>query len=146
MTDEDPKLGMVFLSARPEDEHHELLLCGGRNVDKGAMVLQQVSFRCDHLQDVIDYYRVLRENDVPLDMVVSHGNAVAIYFYDPDGNRAEVYWPTGLRARQPYLQGIDLTRPAAELIAEIEESVRLHGETGIVDMSCIEKQNIPAGA
>ena len=28
VTDEDPGMGMVFMSARPEEEHHELLLCG----------------------------------------------------------------------------------------------------------------------
>ena len=38
------------------------------------------------------YYRRLRENQVPIDMTVSHGNAIAAYFYDPDGNRCEVYW------------------------------------------------------
>ena len=31
VTDESPELGMVFLSAQPEVEHHELLLCGGRD-------------------------------------------------------------------------------------------------------------------
>jgi hypothetical protein len=110
VTDEDPNLGMVFMSARPEEEHHEVLLCGGRNVDdRDAMLLQQVSFRCDSLEDVVGFYNRLKEHDVQFDMVVSHGNAVGVYFRDPEGNRLEVYCATGLRARQPYLERVDLT-------------------------------------
>ena len=39
VSDEDPELGMVFMSSRPDDEHHELLLCRGRNVDSHARVV-----------------------------------------------------------------------------------------------------------
>src|SRR5258707_6383347 len=66
VTDEDPTMGMVFMSARPEEEHHEFLICGGRNVeDKDALLLQQVSFRCNDLQDVIGYYKSVTKNNVP---------------------------------------------------------------------------------
>ena len=106
------------------------------------MLLQQVSFRCNSLDDVIGFYRRFKEHNVKFDMIVSHGNAVGIYCYDPEGNRCEVYWNTGLKARQPYLEGVDLDRPPQDLLREIEESVRLHGETGVVDMSVLQKQNI----
>ena len=33
VTNEDEHMGMVFLSARPDEEDHELLLVGGREVD-----------------------------------------------------------------------------------------------------------------
>jgi len=142
VTDEDPEAGMVFLSARPDVEHHELLLCKGRNAPRDAMLVQQVSFRCPSLSDVQDYYRRLRDNEVQIDMTVSHGNAIAVYFYDPDGNRCEVYWGTGLEARQPYLVGVDLTKPANVLSAEVEDSVRQYGKTGYVDRSFLALQNI----
>ena len=143
VTDEDPGLGMVFMSSRPDDEHHEFLLCGGRNVDdRDALLLQQVSFRCDSLDDVIGFYRRLVDSKVQFDMVVSHGNAVGAYFRDPEGNRLEIYWPTGLKARQPYLELVDLNRPAQDIMRDIEASVREHGEEGIVDMSALEAQNI----
>ena len=145
VTDEDPNLGMVFMSARPEEEHHEILLCGGRNVDdRDAMLLQQVSFRCDSLEDVVGFYNRLKEHAVQFDMVVSHGNAVGVYFRDPEGNRLEVYWATGLRARQPYLERVDLTRSPEAIMHDIIESVRLHGATGFVDRSALEKQDIGA--
>ena len=143
VTDEDTAVGMVFMSAQPEEEHHEFLLCRGRNVDdRDALLLQQVSFRCNRLEDVIGFYGRLKDYGTEFDMIVSHGNAVGVYFRDPEGNRLEIYWPTGLKARQPYLESVDLSRPAAEIMHDIEESVRKHGETGIVDASALEKQNI----
>src|ERR1700728_5457208 len=73
-TDEDLQRGLVFLSAQPDVEHHELLLAAGRNVGDEAHVVQQVSFRWPSLADVIGYYRRFQEHSVNLDMVASHGN------------------------------------------------------------------------
>ncbi|MDE3074383.1 MAG: VOC family protein [Chloroflexota bacterium] len=143
VTDEDPAMGMVFMSARPEEEHHEFLLCGGRNVeDRDAFLLQQVSFRCDKLDDVIGFYRRLKQHGVQFDMVVSHGNAIGVYFRDPEGNRLEVYCATGLTARQPYLQAVDLDRPPDEIMRQVEESVRRYGQQGYVDAAMLEQQDI----
>jgi catechol-2,3-dioxygenase len=145
VTDEDPQLGMVFMSARPEEEHHEFLLCGGRNVeDRDAMLLQQISFRCNNLADVIGFYGRLKAHGVQFDMVVSHGNAVGVYFRDPEGNRLEVYAATGLKARQPYLEKVDLSKSPDEIMRAIEASVRKHGADGIVDPSALELQDIHA--
>lgn len=142
VTDQDPEIGMVFMSARPDEEHHELVILPGRTAPPGTTLLQQISFRCDSLEDVRAFHRRLKEHNVPLDMEVSHGNAVGIYFYDPEGNRVEVYWATGLKARQPYLQGVDLDKPAETIFDEVEASVRAHGEAGIIDFSLLEKQDI----
>lgn len=147
VTDEDPNVGMVFMSARPEEEHHEFLLCGGRNVDDhDALLLQQVSFRCNTLEDVIGYYKRLKENNVQFDMVVSHGNAIGAYFRDPEGNRLEIYCGTGLNARQPYLQRLDLTQSPDEIMRQVEESVREYGKTGFMDPTALEEQDIKAPA
>jgi hypothetical protein len=56
-----------------------------------------------------------------------------MYFFDPDHNRCEIYWPTGLKARQPYLEPVDLDRPLDELLAELHASVEAHGTDGFVD-------------
>jgi len=146
VTDEDPGLGMVFMSARPEVEHHEFLLCGGRNVDESARVVQQVSFRCNSLDDVYGYYHRFREKGVKFDRMVSHGNAVSIYFYDPEGNRCEVYWNTGFKAKQPFGQKIDLATPKEELMAEVEEYAVKYGETGYVNRQAAAQHNIGTGA
>jgi catechol 2,3-dioxygenase-like lactoylglutathione lyase family enzyme len=133
LTDADERNGMYFFSSRPEREHHEFLICRGRTAPRGVRLLQQISFRCDSLEDVIAFWRRLDAAGVTFDRIVSHGNAVGVYFFDPDGNRCEIYWPTGLQAHQTFLEPIDLSRPAEELMKEISESVARYGETGYVD-------------
>lgn len=142
VTDEDSKLGAVFMSARPKQEHHELALFGGRNVGPEAHMLQQVSFRCDSMDDVIGYYKRFQERRVRFDLTVTHGNALSIYCYDPEGNRCEIYWNTGLKARQPYVDKVDLNESPAEIMRRIKESVRRHGKTGYVDMEALAAWNV----
>lgn len=134
VTDHDEGQGLWFLSARPETEHHELLLAPGRTADEGIQLIQQVSFRCDSLESVVGFLRRFRAESVRIDMVVSHGNAVGVYFYDPEGNRGEVYWHTGLRARQPFVEHIDLDLDTEEVLERIRESVRIHGTSGFLEV------------
>jgi catechol-2,3-dioxygenase len=141
-TDEDRARGMVFLSAQPDVEHHELLLVGGRNVGQDARVVQQVSFRCPSLADVTSYYQRFRERSVTVDMVVSHGNAIGVYFYDPEGNRGEIYCATGLVARQPFLQPVNLDDEPEEIMRAVAQGVEQFGETGVIDTSAMARQDI----
>lgn len=142
VTDADHEIGMVFLSARPEKEHHELLLARGRTADADAKLIQQVSFRCHSLEALKSVYARLLNCKAPIDMVVSHGNAVGVYFRDPEGNRLEAYWQTGLQARQPFLQAIDLTKPVDKIWQEIESGVARYGTVGYVDESLIANQEL----
>ena len=137
VTDHDETLGVWFLSARPSTEHHELLLATGRDVPLGAKLIQQISFRCPELEDVMAFYQRFREREVSLDMVVSHGNAVGVYFYDPEGNRCEVYWQTGLKARQPFVEKIDLDQPPDEVVRLVRESVERYGAQGYTESSYV---------
>jgi hypothetical protein len=134
-------MSMVFLSARPQEEDHELLLCAGRDVED-VLLLQQLSWRCNELGDVIGFYERLQKHCVQFDMIVSHGNAVGIYFRDPEENRLEIYWPTGLEAKQPYLENVDLTQSQEEIMRRIKASVEQHGKTGFVDPTALEGQNL----
>jgi catechol 2,3-dioxygenase-like lactoylglutathione lyase family enzyme len=143
VTDRDPAIGMVFFSSHPDAEHHELLLCGGRSSPADSLMLQQISFRCDSLEDILAYHRRFREHHVKIDMIVTHGNAVAIYFYDPEGNRCEVYWNTGLVARQPFLVQVDLDEPADVVMARVREAVERYGKDGFVDPAALAAQNLP---
>lgn len=135
VTDHDPGLGNYFLSARPDDEHHELLLAKGRDVGRDGRLIQQISFRCETFDDVVGLYRQLKDYGTSFDMIVSHGNAVGVYFYDPEGNRAEVYWQTGLVARQPFIENIDIETPADELMDAIRASVEKYGASGFTEES-----------
>ena len=135
VTDHDEGLGVTFLSARPDTEHHELLLATGRDVAEEGRLIQQISFRCSSFEDVLGFYRRFKEHGVRLDMIVSHGNAVGVYFYDPEGNRCEVYWQTGLVARQPFVEHIDIETEPDELLAAVRASVERFGETGFTEHS-----------
>lgn len=126
MTDYDAGKCIYFLSSRPELEHHELLLTSGRDVASSGGLIQQVSFRCGSFEDLLGFYRRFREWGTRLDSVVSHGNALGVYFYDPEGNRGEVYWQTGLEVRQPFTEPIDIEIDAEVLMDRIRDSVEEH--------------------
>ena len=130
--------GAVFMSSDPDREHHEFAIFQGRDGQQSCV--QQLSFSCESLQDIINYYHRFKEHSVRFDRVVSHGNAVGLYFFDPEGNRCEVYWTTPFKARQPYGVAIDLTRPVDEIIKSIEEDVKIYGETGHRDPASFEAQ------
>jgi catechol 2,3-dioxygenase-like lactoylglutathione lyase family enzyme len=117
ISDENPKTGSTFMTAKGRlEEHHELLLVPGREDGK---VVQQISFRCASLADVKEFYRMFLEHNVPIIRTVSHGNAVGVYFKDPDDNQVEVYWQTGVDWPQPFGKPVDLTASDVEIIANL---------------------------
>ena len=117
ISDQSPGSGAVFMTAKDRlEEHHELLLMPGREDGK---VVQQISFRCAGLSDIKEFYRLFLENKIPINRIVSHGNAVGIYFQDPDGNQVEVYWPTGIDWPQPFGKPVNLAATDEEILAEL---------------------------
>ncbi len=139
VTDEKPDGTMVFMSSDPDREHHELLLAAGRDTDPSSKTLQQLSFRVETLDDLIEYRDRFAERDIELDMIVSHGNAIGIYFFDPDHNRVEVFWDTGMQARQVFLHSIDLTQPSEVIIAEVRRQVAEYGATGVIEEAFLSR-------
>lgn len=108
---------IVFLSARPEQEHHELALM--RAPDRNSEV-QQVSFTVGSLGDLRAFWQQIKERGYPVDRVVNHGIAFGCYLRDPEGNRVEIYWPTGRDYPQPHGDPIDLDLPEPELLALLD--------------------------
>ena len=123
VTDEDAEAGMVFLSSRPDVEHHEFVLGRGRVGGPEVKVAHQFSWRVSSLEDVVEFHEILKREGVPVQQEVTHGNAIGIYFFDPEGNRNEVYWPTGREVRQPFRKTIDLEQPAEAVLAESDRLV-----------------------
>ncbi len=64
---------------------------------------------------------------------MTHCNAISCYFKDPDDNVLEVYWPTGLEAKQGFLVELDFNQPEVELIRQAEEAVDKYGKSDYVD-------------
>ena len=112
INDEQPHI--CFMSAQERTvEHHEFVLMPGRTE---GQVVQQISFRCPTLQDVRDFHKRFLENDVRINRTITHGNAIACYFQDPDGNQVEVYWPNtaALDWPQPFGRPVDLLNESDE--------------------------------
>ena len=145
VTDSQPDMGITFMSSQPEIEHHELLLSLGRTSSRDALMVQQIAWRCDSLDDVIAFHYRLKECNVTLDMEVSHGNAIGIYFYDPEGNRNEVYWSTGLKATQAYLASVDLEAPPEEILQRVKANVDVYGASGFIEPGFLEQMQIGSG-
>ena len=113
--------GMCFMSADPVSEHHEFVLMKGRVSSDDTNTLQQISFKVPTIQDLRDYHKRLLDEDIKVERIVSHGNAFGMYFFDPEGNRVELYYKTGFPVPQPHGDLIDLTRSDEELIGDARE-------------------------
>ena len=108
--------GMVFLSAHPDEEHHEFVIMKGRTGDANAQVIQQLSFKVDTLAELKEFHSVFRDEGVEIQRTVSHGNAFGMYASDPEGNTIEVYYKTGFPVPQPHGDPVDLDASEEELM------------------------------
>ena len=108
--------GMVFMSADPDREHHEFVLVKGRVTDGDAKVIQQISFIVNSVEDLKDFYYRFKQENVTIERTVSHGNALGMYFFDPEGNRIEIYYRTGYDVPQPHGDPIDMEASVEELL------------------------------
>ena len=113
--------GMVFLSTDPVAEHHEFVLMKGRVTSDDARVIQQISFKVGSIDDMRDFKARIEAEDLHIERIVSHGNAFGMYFFDPEGNRLEVYYKTGYPVPQPHGDPLDLERSDADLMADAKE-------------------------
>ena len=115
--------GMIFMSADPEREHHEFVLVKGRVTDGDAKVIQQISFIVNSVEDLKDFYYRFKEENVNIERTVSHGNALGMYFFDPEGNRIEIYYRTGYDVPQPHGDPIDLEASVEDLLGIAQAAI-----------------------
>lgn len=117
ITDEETEeRGIIFMSSRPEEEHHEFVLMKGRNVPEGSKMVQQISFYVDSLSDLKQFHGVFKEESVRIERTVSHGNAFGMYALDPEGNTIEVYYRTGFHVPQPCADPVNLEDSVESLL------------------------------
>ena len=108
---------MVFLTADIEKEDHEVVLVNGRDGD--AKIIQQLSFRVKDVEDVRGFYQTFKDMGVEIQQTVSHGAGVSCYFYDPEGNRIEVFADIEMPNGRGYSGPLDLEKSKEELVAQI---------------------------
>jgi hypothetical protein len=111
-------------------EHHEFVIQTGRTAPPAAKLTHQISWRVDNLKALWDYHRRLKAEGTPIQQVVTRGNAFGIYFFDPEGNRNEVYWPTGVHVPQPFRKTFDIDQGPEDVLAE---AARLLADDGPAD-------------
>lgn len=121
-TDAGP-LTLVFLSRDPR-EHHQIVLASGRPAQLEFNAINQISFRVPDLAALREMHRRLQGEAVSHVAPISHGNALSVYFRDPEGNRVEIFLDTPWYVRQPQRLPMDITLPDAELWAWAEAEAR----------------------
>lgn len=115
---------LVFLSRDPS-EHHQIVLATGRPADLSFSVINQISLRVPDLATLREVRRrALSEPDVSDMVCATHGNAVSIYFRDPEGNRLEVFMDMPWYCEQPLREPIDLDQSDEAVMAAAEALAR----------------------
>ena len=114
---------IVFLTRDPR-EHHQLVLVTGRPKDLSYNLINQLSFRVDSLGTLREIQAGLPGEGAKELRSVTHGNALSLYFRDPEGNRVELLIDTPWHVPQPCRIPVDLSLPDDELWASIEKKAR----------------------
>jgi catechol-2,3-dioxygenase len=114
---------IVFLSRDPR-EHHQVILATGRPEGSDFNPINQISFRMAEFAGLREMHRRLADEKVKELYAVSHGNALSVYFLDPEGNRIELFVDTPWYVQQPLRIPIDMRLGDAELWAWAEAEAR----------------------
>lgn len=121
---------LVFLSGA-SDQHHQVVLSSGR-VPGSPSTVMQLSFKVSSL-DALRSSRELAIGHGATDLIgLNHGNAWSIYFYDPEGNRIELYLDTPFHTPQPCGEPLNLDLDDDALLEETRNLVE--GRQGSMSM------------
>jgi len=107
-------ISFVFLSRDPGD-HHQIVLVSGRPDEATFSVVNQISLRVDDLAALRYFHSKAAAHGATDVQAVTHGNALSVYFRDPEGNRVEVFIDTPWHVMQPFREPMDLSLPDEEL-------------------------------
>ncbi len=112
--------GIVFFSTDAERADHEIALFRGRPADADSRLINQISLRVETLDDLRVMHKKLLALDLRIDALVNHVSALGCYYFDPEGNRSEVFWVTGRPCWVPIAHLIDIHQSDEAVLAEIE--------------------------
>ena len=115
-------VSLVFLS-RDAREHHQIVLASGRP-PSGFNTVNQISFRMGDFAGFREMHRRLQKEGVAELAPVTHGNALSMYFKDPEGNRIELFVDTPWYVTQPLRVPMDMKLSDAEIWAWAEAEAR----------------------
>ena len=126
VTDEGPgntfNFMLRFLTSSA-DQHHQLALAAPRPPGAPSTVMQ-LSFKVDAIQQLREVRALALEMGATKMRGLNHGNALSIYFMDPEDNTVEVYLDTPWYVKQPHGDPLDLDASDATIWADTERVVR----------------------
>lgn len=123
---------IVFLSGSSSD-HHQIAFMNTRTDEPGGS-LDHNAFRVDSIGDVKSVIaRVEDDERVGSGFPLSHGNAVSVYFSDPEGNGIEVFCDTPWHVQQPQAKSWDPSLSDEEVLAWIEQEFSTEPGFGPMD-------------
>ena len=118
------RLSFAFLTRDPR-EHHQIVMATGRPDDLPFNTINQISFRMDNFSGLREMHRIIQaEKGVSEIAPVSHGNALSVYFRDPEGNRIELFVDTPWYVDQPMRVPMDMSLSDDALWKWAEDSAR----------------------
>jgi catechol 2,3-dioxygenase len=117
------KAPLVFLSASP-DQHHQLVIAGGRPVEATFSTVMQISFAVPNIQYLRDIRKSATELGATKFLPLNHGNALSLYFADPEGNTVETYVDMPFYISQPHGDPLDLDQDDATILSQTEAICR----------------------
>ncbi|MBI1847646.1 MAG: VOC family protein [Candidatus Rokubacteria bacterium] len=120
VTKQNWRAGLVFLSADPDAVDHEIAIMRGRPDPADPHLINQISMRVETLDDLRAFHRRLVSEGYTIEGVVNHASAIGCYFFDPEGNRTEVFWVTGRPCWVPTANPIDVHRPDEAVLADVD--------------------------
>ncbi|MGQ0652862.1 MAG: VOC family protein [Betaproteobacteria bacterium] len=108
------RVSIVFLTRDPRD-HHQIILATGRPAGEHFNSINQISFRMADFAGLREMYRLIQREELTEISPVSHGNALSVYFRDPEGNRVEIFVDTPWYVNQPLRIPMDMSKSDAEI-------------------------------
>lgn len=96
---------MAFLSFGTQ--HHDIAVVKGpENAKLGSMGISHTAMQIEGgLDELKELYQKIKGKGVEIDFTTDHGLSQSVYFFDPDGNRLEIYCET-----MTVEEGIDFMR------------------------------------
>jgi catechol 2,3-dioxygenase len=113
---------IAFLSSSPH-QHHQLALASSR-AEGAQSTVMQISFKVQSLAELREVRHGAVAHGATNMRGLNHGNALSIYFNDPEGNTVEVYLDTPWYVAQPHGDPLDLEHTDGEIWAETERICR----------------------
>ena len=118
---------IVFMSGSSSD-HHQIAFAATRGPED-VTSLDHNAFRVESIGDVQEMIaRVSADERVTNHAPLTHGNAVSVYFADPEGNGIEIFCDTPWHVAQPQVRGWDPTGSPEEVLAQVKASFQDEAE------------------